>query len=86
MGAVNVRGKICWRASTYSWHVNYSKPKKGIKIPLATEFAVDPSLMGADFISERDRTYAAAATAWNLIDTSKRPRLVDKYDVEYGMD
>ena len=85
-GVVNVRGKLWWRASTFSWHVNCSQPKKGMFIPSETEFKVDPSLKGDDFRSERVRTYAAAATAWNQIDCSKRPRLVDKYDVEYGMD
>lgn len=80
----NIRGKLWWSPSTFGWIVNSLKPLKGVTMPFAEEFQVDNKLTGLDFLSERSRTYEAAAATWNKTDGSKRPRLHDKYGVEFG--
>ena len=75
-GPRSIKSTIWWVPQSFRWAVCIQKAKKDAVIPSSDDFCVNQLLTGDEFNEERERRFIEAATAWNKLDGSKRPRIL----------
>ena len=75
-GPRTIKGVIWWCPKSFCWNVWIQRPKKKSAANYSADKPmVNKSLIGDEFHEEKHRLFIEAATAWNELDGSKRPRI-----------